>query len=210
MADALIWGASGGIGSALVRLLKANGWRVFGAARNTERIPLEADHTYPFEASKAQTFAEAARSMAMETEGFDLVVYAAGGIVSNVLEKMTPQAWEQVIAANLTGVHYAAQSSLPLMSKNGHLMVIGAYVDHIILPRMGAYTAAKAGLEPLMQILRKENRKLKFTLVRSPAVATPFWENAPFSLPKTAIQPEAVAEAILKQVQSDEDGTLDL
>jgi NADP-dependent 3-hydroxy acid dehydrogenase YdfG len=210
MGDALIWGASGGIGSALVRHLKQDGWRIFGAARDTARIPDEADEKYAFEAGKATTIAEAARLLAMESDAIDLMVYAAGGIRSNVLEKLSADDWDNVIAANLTGVQYTVQASLPLMSKTGHIVVIGAYVDHITLPRMGAYTAAKAALEPLLKIMQKENRKLKFTLVRSPAVDTPFWENAPFNLPKTALQPQAVAEAIVQRYHSGEDGLLDL
>jgi 3-oxoacyl-[acyl-carrier protein] reductase len=183
---------------------------VFAAARNTNRIPEEADHQYEFQVGKPYSIGEVTRLVAMETEAVDLMVYAAGGIVSGLLEKITPEEWETVMTANLTGVHHTVRAALPLMSKNGHVMVMGAYVDHIILPRMGAYTAAKAALEPLMQVLQKENRKLKFTLIRSPAVDTPFWQNAPFKLPQTALQPRTVAEAILRQYQTETTGHLDL
>ncbi|MBN2472678.1 MAG: SDR family NAD(P)-dependent oxidoreductase, partial [Anaerolineae bacterium] len=38
MKTAMIWGASGGIGRALVRLLVAEGWRVLAVARQPEGL----------------------------------------------------------------------------------------------------------------------------------------------------------------------------
>jgi uncharacterized protein YbjT (DUF2867 family) len=40
MPDALIWRASGGIGSAIVRRLKGEGWRVFAATRDERKTPI--------------------------------------------------------------------------------------------------------------------------------------------------------------------------
>ena len=77
------------------------------------------------------------------------------------------------------------------------MMFIGAYVDHLLLSKMGAYAAAKAALEPFVQILRKEQRKLRFSVVRPGAVDTPFWDNAPFKLPADAKLPRQIAEQIL-------------
>ncbi|GAB4510029.1 MAG: SDR family NAD(P)-dependent oxidoreductase [Anaerolineae bacterium] len=210
MPDALIWGASGGIGQALVMHLKNEGWRVFAAARNERRVPAEADYTYTFDATKPETIQAAATLVAMETEGLQLVVYAAGGILADPLDKLAPEAWQAVMAANLDGAYLAARSSINLLGKDGHMMFVGAYVDKITLPRMGAYTTAKAGLEALVTILQKENRKLKMTLVRPPAVNTAFWNNVPFKMPENAMQPEAVARAMLDHYQSGSGNALNL
>lgn len=210
MADALIWGASGGIGSALVTLLKENGWRVFAVARHEERIPDVADHTYHFDAGDPYSYDKVAMLVAQETEALDLIVYAAGGVLPNPLEKLDPEAWMETLNANLTGAFLAAHSGLTALKKEGHMMFISAYVQKITLPRMGAYTTAKAGLETMFTILQKENRKRNLTIVRPPAVDTPFWENAPFKLPDSAIQPEDVANAILEQYNADKSGELNL
>lgn len=210
MADALVWGASGAIGSAIVDKLKTEGWRVFAAARDETTIPASADFTYPFDAGDANSIAQTVTLCAHETTGLDLVVYAAGGLAAGQLEKLSPQEWQQTINANLTGAYLAARSSINLLGKGGHLMIIGAKVDKITLPRMGAYATAKAGLETMVQILQKENRKLKVTIIRPPAVDTPFWENVPFKLPDGALQPAHVADAILKQYAADASGELNL
>ncbi len=210
MPEALIWGASGGIGSALVSLLKSQGWRVYAAARDEQRVPSEADLVCSFDASDDFSIQQAALQVAQEAGSLDLVVYAAGGLVAATVDSFDASTWKAVLDANLNGAQRAARESIHLLREGGHMMFLGAYVDKITLPKFGAYAAAKAGLEPLVAILQKENRKLKFTLARPGAVDTPFWANVPFSLPKTASTPEAIAQALLSRFESGESGLLDL
>lgn len=210
MPNALIWGASGGIGSAIVKTLKANGWQVYAAARNTDNVPENANEVYHFDASDPESYKEIALLLAEDAIELDLVVYAVGGIVADKMEDLGAENWHTVINANLNGAYLGVQSVLHLVPKGGHVMVIGAYVDKITLPKFGAYTVAKAGLEPMMTILGKENRRKNFTLVRPPAVDSAFWDNVPFNLPEGALSPQDVADAILSQYNEGKTGTLDL
>ncbi len=208
--EALIWGASGGMGRALVSHLKSKDWRVFAAARNEGRIPREADFTYAFDASSPQSISSIAPLTAPESDGLDLMVYAAGALRNGMLDKMSSEDYALVMNSNVMGAWLAAQASLPLMKEGGHMVFIGAYVEHLILHKMGVYAAAKAALAPLVSVLAKENRKFKFTLLRPGAVDTEFWANAPFKLSKDAKQPQAIAEAILQRFESGESGDLNL
>lgn len=210
MPQALIWGASGGIGSALVRQLKSEGWRVFAAARHESDILSVADITFPFDATQPATASSIAALVAAESDGLDLVVYAAGGLTAAPLEKVDPNAWRATIASNLDGAFVASHASLNLLRDDGHLMVIGAYVHKITLPRMGPYAAAKAGLEAFMAVLKKEHRRRRITIVRPSAVDTPMWEHVPFNLPPQALSPEAVAQAMLEYHEAGSSGELDL
>lgn len=211
MPEALIWGASGGIGAALVHALKDNGWRVLAAARNEAAIPESADVTYSFDAMNPATIDETALLVAQDVEDhLDLVVYAAGELVAAKLSDLSPEEWAATVASNLDGPYLAARASLNLLSKEGHLVLIGAYVDKITLPRMGAYAAAKAGLETMFAVLRKENRRQRMTLVRPGAVTTDFWENVPFNIPESAMQAEEVAKAIMTHHHGEDSGILDL
>jgi NADP-dependent 3-hydroxy acid dehydrogenase YdfG len=200
MQEALIWGASGGIGSALVQVLKTAGWTVFGAARQEAQIPREADHTHSFEAANLRSIQGIPPLIAPESEGLDLVVYAAGALRNGKLDAQSAEDWAVVMDSNLHGAFYAIQASLPLLKPGGHVVVIGAYIDHLILPKMGAYAAAKAALDPLIGVLRREQRQMKFTIVRPGPVNTAFWAQAPFRLPQDAKPPVVVAEAILAHV----------
>ncbi len=210
MQDALIWGASGGIGAALVRVLAARDWRVFGAARQTERVPAEAAFALPFDLNSPHTLEHVVMRVAQESDGVALMVYAVGDVVYEKLESLSSQAWQQTLQANLTGAFWATAQSLPVMREGGHCVYIGAYLDHLRILRMGAYTAAKAGLQEMVTIWQKENRKHKFTLVRPGAVQTPFWDKVALKLPSDAKQPQVVAEAILAHVEAGMSGELNL
>jgi len=210
VSEVLIWGASGGIGSALVTLCKTNGWTVYAAARHEDRIPMGAEMTTVFRAEDTYSIQSAAYSVGQASAGLDLVVYAAGGMAASTIDSFSADDWSAVIDANLNGAARCAAASLSLLKEGGHLMIVGAYIDKISFPKFGAYAAAKAGLEPLITILSKENRKLKFTLVRPGAVDTPFWRNVPFNLPKGAATPESVAAAIIERFNGGTAGVLDL
>lgn len=208
--DALIWGASGGIGSALVTTLKQDEWRVFAAGRNLDKIPSEADFRLRFDADDPHTFRDVNDKVANESSGIDLMIYAAGGLKSGMLRGYSLEDWLAVMSGNVTGAFLAASHSLGVMQPQGHMLFIGAYIDHLILPKMGAYAVAKAAIEPLVAVLRKENRKLRFTIVRPGAVDTDLWDNAPFKKPSNAKTPQSVARAILDHHQSGEVGDLNL
>ncbi|MDX1664854.1 MAG: SDR family NAD(P)-dependent oxidoreductase [Candidatus Promineifilaceae bacterium] len=210
MTDALIWGASGGMGRALVQMLAHSGWRVFAAARDTARIPDSAYRRYHFEAVDQALLRDVALDLAHESSGLDLWIYAAGGLRAEQLHRMAPPSWNDVLDSNLNGAFMTATQTVHLVREGGSIFFIGAYVDHLILPKMGAYAAAKAGLEALVEVLQKEQRHLNVSLVRPGAVDTPFWQNVPFHLPAAAKQPEAVAQAILEHHRKGGRGALDL
>jgi 3-oxoacyl-[acyl-carrier protein] reductase len=210
MPEALIWGAAGGMGQALVNQLISAGWRVFAASRNTEAIPDGVQERYNFDAANPDDIKEIAINLAYETNGLDLWVYAAGELQADLLGKMTPQAWSTVLDSNLNGAFLAISHTVHLLNEGAQAAFIGAYVDHLILPKMGAYAVAKAGLEPLISVLQKENRKLNFTLVKPGAVDTAFWQNAPFKMPADAKSPDIVAQAIIDQYQQGARGVLAL
>ena len=210
MPNALVWGASGGMGQALVRELASNNWTVFAAARHTENIPEEAEHAFEFNAADEHSFQRVAMLVAQQTESVDLMVYMAGDLTCEKLDDMDYENWSATLNSNLNGAFLASQNSLTLMDKGAHMFFIGAYVDHIQLPKMGAYAVAKAGLEELVIILAKENRRKKFTLVRPGAVDTSFWEQVSFSKPDDAKSPKVIAQAIINHYEAGNNGALDL
>ena len=210
MPDALVWGASGGMGQALVNELSGSGWRVFAASRDKEAIPNGVFERYRFDATDHSAIREIAVDLAHQTSGLDLWVYAAGGLQADLLSKMSPNAWSAVIDSNLNGAFLAISQTIHLIKAGGQATFIGAYIEHLILPKMGAYAVAKAGLEPMINVLQKENRKINFTLVKPGAVATDFWKSVPFRMPADAKSPDLVAQAIITQFKNGQRGILSL
>jgi len=149
-------------------------------------------------------------ALASESDGADLVVYAAGSLKSDKLDHLSIDDWMDVLNSNLVGAFLAARHSIGIMKPGGHMIFIGAYIDHIILPKMGVYSVAKAGLDPLVSVLQKENRNLRFSIVRPGSVDTDFWDNAPFKKPVDAKSPKIVAQAILEHHLTNSAGDLNL
>jgi len=210
MPDALIWGAAGGMGQALINQLNNAGWRVFAASRDKDAIPDGVFERYRFNATDYNAIRDIAIDLAHQTSGLDLWVYAAGELQADLLSKMSPNAWSAVLDSNLNGAFLTISQTVHLIKDNGQAAFIGAYIDHLILPKMGAYAVAKAGLEPMVSVLQKENRKINFTLVKPGAVATNFWENAPFRMPTNAKSADIVAQAIVAQYENRQRGILAL
>ncbi len=210
MSSALIWGASGGMGQALIEHLSAQEWTTYAAARHSSRIPTIADNIYEFQANDEHSIQQVVLQVAQQAGEVDLMVYAAGTLTYEKIGDMSLDGWLNTLHSNLTGAFLVAKHGLPLLANNGHMVFIGAYVDHLRLPKMGAYAAAKAGLEELVTILSKENRRQRFTIVHPGAVNTPFWENVTFKMPADAKSPTQVAQDILQYHLSGKMGILNL
>lgn len=210
MPDALIWGASGGMGRALTEVLHEKGWRVFGAARHPEQISNVVELALDFDASSEMSIQQAVLRVAQHSDQLKLVVYMAGDLAYDKLDAMGLEGWTRTFNSNVTGAFLSATHSLSLLEEGGHMVFIGAYLEHLRLPKMGAYVAAKAALQELVTVLQKENRRHKFTLVRPGATNTAFWHNVTLKMPSDAKAPRQVAEAILAQVEADQAGELNL
>jgi NAD(P)-dependent dehydrogenase (short-subunit alcohol dehydrogenase family) len=207
---ALVWGAAGDIGSAVVEQLRADGWTVGAVSRNAAITSDQTAHHY--EANVADPFAvqQVIMALSQEFDAFDLFVYAAGDIVSEPLAKMTPAIWQRILDANLNGAYLTAHYSLPLLAQDAPLVFIGAVSERLRLPGLTAYVAAKAGLEALVEALRKEERKRRVVLLRPGAVNTGFWEKVPFRMPANALQPQEVAAKIVEAYGNSTNGVVNI
>jgi NAD(P)-dependent dehydrogenase (short-subunit alcohol dehydrogenase family) len=206
---ALIWGANGGIGRALVSSLVAQGWQVLAAGRDTDQLEGLTDHVFDVEFLDAGSLQSAISAISQVVEEIQLWIYAAGDITSQPVGEMSLQTWRRILDANLSGAFLATQASLPLLAKDAHLFYLGAIHERLRLPGLSAYAAAKAGLEAFAEVVRKETRR-KVTVLRPAAVDTAFWKKVPFRLPPHHLKPDDVAERLLQAYQNGETGTLDL
>ena len=210
MPTAMIWGATGGIGRALVDVLLDKEWSVVAVSRDEEALAgrvtcsLRADVADPFSVQRA------VQAAAHEVDEVALWVYAAGDITAAPVEEMTPAVWGRILTANLTGAYHTAHYSLPLLAPDAHLVFVGAVSERLRLPGLSAYAAAKAGLEAFADALRKEQRWRRVTVVRPSAVATPLWDKVPLRMPKDAPPPSKVAGRILAAYDEGHSGLLDL
>lgn len=139
----LIFGGSGGIGSAVAQLLEARGEQVITAARG-QRGPVGfvADATVPEQV-------DAAVAYAIEKTGrLDGLVHCVGSIVLKAAHQTSMSEWDSVIALNLTSAFAAVRAAAKAMtgSVGGSIVLMSSAAGRVGLMNHDAIAAAKAGI----------------------------------------------------------------
>ncbi|HEX5093241.1 MAG TPA: SDR family NAD(P)-dependent oxidoreductase [Burkholderiales bacterium] len=104
---AVVTGAAGTMGKAVVKALVADGLRVVGLDVRAAKGCVVCDISDP--AAVAQTVKRIGR--------VDVLVNNAGILSNNKSEATTPEEWRRVLAANLDGAFYLARQVIPGMKK---------------------------------------------------------------------------------------------
>jgi NAD(P)-dependent dehydrogenase (short-subunit alcohol dehydrogenase family) len=207
MKHAIVWGAAGGIGKALTQKLIDVDYSVVAISRHPGEMSTITPHSIATDVSVPSQVRAAVHQARSISKSFDLYLYTAGEIASIKNSDMSEKNWQRILDANLTGAFLTAQASLPLLTPDAKFVFMGAIHERLRLPGLSAYATAKAGLEAFAETLRKESRQ-RVLVVRPSAVNTPFWSKVPFSMPKNALEPVALADRILQALDSDSNDLL--
>jgi 3-oxoacyl-[acyl-carrier protein] reductase len=168
---ALVTGATGGLGGAIARALHQQGAVV--ALSGTRKDALdqlafelnERVHVLPCDlADKAEI--EALVPGAEERMGrLDILVANAGITRDNLLVQLSDEAWDEVIAVDLTASFRLARAAIKGMMRRrfGRIIGITSVVAVTGNPGQGNYAAAKAGMIGLMKSLAQEYAKRSIT-----------------------------------------------
>jgi 3-oxoacyl-[acyl-carrier protein] reductase len=156
---ALVTGASRGIGLACARALAQAGHRVVLAARDQARLE-QAASEIPNSSWVLidMTSAESIREAFSQAGKIDILVNNAGVARDGLALRMKKDAWDEVLAANLTGAFLAIQQVLHGMLKErwGRIVNISSVVGEAGNPGQANYVASKAGLIGLTKSLAQE------------------------------------------------------
>lgn len=151
----LILGATGGIGSALVRRLAARGDHVLAFARDAARLEELADETGASTlAGDARSADDVAAAVARAQEGESELRGAAclvGSIVLKPAHATSPEELSEVLAQNLTPAFHLVRSAAPVLGRGGggSIALMSSAAARIGLPGHEAIAAAKAAVEGL-------------------------------------------------------------
>lgn len=162
--NALITGASGGIGGAVAAALHATGATV--TLSGTREAPLQelaarlGERAHVVTANLGDPAAvEALPKQAAEAMGsVDILVNNAGITRDNLFMRMSDEEWAQVLDVNLTSSFRLARGVLRGMMKArwGRIVSITSVVGTTGNPGQGNYAAAKAGLVGMSKSLAYE------------------------------------------------------
>jgi NAD(P)-dependent dehydrogenase (short-subunit alcohol dehydrogenase family) len=185
---ALVTGAAGGVGGAVVSRLADLGWRVFAGVRSPEQAKA-VDHPtggvtpLVFDITDEEAIAQAREELCSELAEARLegLVNSAGAIVQGPLELVPIHALRRQLDVNLLGQLAVTQAFLPLVrSANGRVVYLGGGAGRVALPGYGALSASKAALAAAADALRLEVRAqgVSVSVVEPGALATDIFKKA--------------------------------
>lgn len=158
---ALITGAAGGIGRAIVERFVEDGWKVAAVDRAPARWP--SPNVSHIEADVADASAMAAAARAAAELGTLTVGIANAGIVAEdlgvFLETGSPEAWSQTLEVNVIGVlatFHAVARELVRAGVPGRLLATGSIAGVRPEPGLPAYCASKAAVTAIVRALALE------------------------------------------------------
>ena len=169
MSTVLITGASRGIGRATAKAFAREGWDLLLVARSEndlkslakelESEPIKdlfksIDLNNPSEISTG--LAELVSSGCYPT----VLINNAGVAWTGDLLSMPLEKWEWLMQLNLTSVFQICSEIVPLMRKNGGLVInVSSHASRNVFPQWGAYCISKAALASFSKCLAQEERK---------------------------------------------------
>jgi NAD(P)-dependent dehydrogenase (short-subunit alcohol dehydrogenase family) len=223
----LVTGATGGIGSAMARALRACGANVVLTGRRRDVLhalaaELGGDHTLAMtvDVTDRQSLDAVVRAATERFGGLDVVIANAGVLVDppTTIAAADDQEFERVIEVDLLGAWRTVRAALPqLIARHGHVVLtssIFAYCNGVV---NAAYAVSKAGVEQLGRALRAElaphgatagvlypgwtdTPMIKAAFGGSPAATEMLRRAYPKAL-RTPIPPERVAAATVRGIE---------
>ena len=160
---AVVTGASTGIGQATVRLLAAQGWRVFAVARRADRLQELAAETGAIAVPTDITVdddVERLLGIVAEAGGADSLINIAGGArgADRMVEAKTAD-WDWMYQANVVGTMKMIRAFLPMLREQadgGTVLNLTSTAGMVSYEGGAGYNAAKAAQRAMTRALRLE------------------------------------------------------
>ena len=178
---ALVSGAAGGIGAAVVERLVNEGATLVAC----DITPM--DDGVVCDVRDADSCAAAVSETLRRHGRLDVLVNVAGVAVGNRIQDVTPDEWRRVIDVNLTGTFLLSRAALPALLETGGTIVNMASAAGIqATPYNAAYCASKGGVILLTKSMALElsTSGVRVNAVCPASVDTPFLQE--FQLPADA------------------------
>jgi 3-oxoacyl-[acyl-carrier protein] reductase len=172
---ALVTGGSRGIGRAIVEALAADGAKVAfvynsnsAAADDVVRSLKENGHEVMAIQADVRSKEAADKTVAAVVEAFgslDILVNNAGIVKDDLLLRMTPEKWQDVIDTNLTSVFNFCQAATQQMmsQRYGRIINMSSVAADVSNPGQANYAASKGGVEGFTRCVATELAKRNIT-----------------------------------------------
>lgn len=160
---ALVTGGASGIGLASVRRLRASGCRVAVVDADARRLRglsrlLDPGDLYCVDVAEGPAAREIVADLVARRSGLDFLVLAAGVCRDATLWNMTDEAWDRVIAVDLSGSANFVRAAAPVFrrQRSGRIVLVSSINGRRGKFGQANYAAAKAGLLGLARTAARE------------------------------------------------------
>lgn len=204
----VVAGATGGIGSSLVKLLVQSGAEVFITGRNNEKLSNIASlHGIPSSHFLATDISDGAQMELLATTVLnqlgtpDILINLAGIGIIKPMEQLSLDDFSRSIQTNLIGAFLFVKSFLPAMKevKKGLIVNVPGVLGKVPMAGAAAYSASKYGIVGMMQSIREELKRteIRITNLFLGGVDSPFWDEIDLRVQKDKmIREEEAARSI--------------
>ncbi|MDH5352870.1 MAG: SDR family oxidoreductase [Gammaproteobacteria bacterium] len=210
--QALVTGASSGIGLATAKLLLNKGLGVTGISRRGQVAELSDENFTAITLDLADSVeTDKQLKLILKRQPFDYFIHAAGYGEFGSIEQFSVAQIERAIQVNLTSALILCRQLIPAFRQrqSGRLIFVGSE-SSLTAGRKGAvYSAAKFGLRGFCQALRDDcaSDGIQVSLINPGMVRSPFFNElsfAPAEQPENAISTDQVA-ALIGHILDSED-----
>lgn len=164
---ALVTGATGGIGDGIARALHAQGATVAISGTRKEVLDKLAGelgsrvHVLPCNLSDKEAVEKLVPDAETKMEKLDILVANAGVTKDNLFVQLSDEAWDEVIAINLSATFRLTRAAVKGMMRRrfGRVIGISSVVGVTGNAGQGNYTASKAGMIGMMKTVAAEYAK---------------------------------------------------
>lgn len=207
--NAVITGASRGIGLEVAKTFALHGYNLYLSSRNEEKLlqtVAELKAQFPHVTIEAQAFDLGNKQQAQlfgewvvnQVDTIDVLVNNAGTFIPGNISDEPDGALEKMLEVNLYSAYHVTRAVLPKMiaQKTGHIFTICSIAALHAYPNGGAYSISKFALLGFTKNLRQElmPHHIKVTAIIPGAVYTDSWKG--FVEPERIMQPEDIATLI--------------
>jgi NAD(P)-dependent dehydrogenase (short-subunit alcohol dehydrogenase family) len=204
----VVAGATGGIGSSLIKLLVQSGAEVFITGRNNEKLSniaaahgIPASHLLAIDISNGAEMELLAGTVLSQLGTPDILINLAGIGIIKPMEQLSLDDFSRSIQINLVGAFLFVKSFLPAMKevKKGLIINVPGVLGKVPMAGAAAYSASKYGIVGMMQSIREELKRteIRITNLFLGGVDSPFWDEIDLRVQKDKmIREEEAARSI--------------
>lgn len=161
---ALVTGAGSGIGRAMARAVAAEGMRVALVGRSADKLIAVADEiqgetlVVPADLTRPDDLNRAVAETIARFGGIDVLLPNAGIYIPGDVAEGNPDAWDELIAINVSSVFRLVRCVLPgmIQRKQGHIIVTSSISGHQAIHLEPIYSASKHAIQSFVHGLRRQ------------------------------------------------------